>query len=128
MKTLDPFTPEDFPAIEAKMREIIARNRPFTKEVWEREEAKQVFRRTESGTMAGDLIAAVDEEHEGDPLLVPAMRDGEPAGNESLDEIRTRAAAQLAQLPEPLRRQRPGAKPEPYPVEYSKRLQATVSA
>src|ERR1700730_10772022 len=39
-----PFTPDDFPAIEAKMREIIARNRPFTKEVWDREQAKRVFR------------------------------------------------------------------------------------
>src|SRR5437870_13009125 len=39
-----PFTPEDFPAIEAEMRKIIARDRPFTKEVWEREKAKQVFR------------------------------------------------------------------------------------
>jgi len=38
-----PFTPDDFPAIEAKMREIISRNRPFTKEVWDREEAKRVF-------------------------------------------------------------------------------------
>jgi threonyl-tRNA synthetase len=40
----DPFTPEDFPAIEKKMREIIARNKPFTKEVWSREEAKDFFR------------------------------------------------------------------------------------
>src|SRR5215216_7990727 len=40
----EPFTPEDFPAIEAKMREIIARDRPFTKEVWSRDKAKQVFR------------------------------------------------------------------------------------
>src|SRR5947209_853740 len=40
----EPFTPEDFPAIEAKMREIIARDRPFTKEVWDREEVKRVFR------------------------------------------------------------------------------------
>jgi threonyl-tRNA synthetase len=39
-----PFTPEDFPAIEAKMREIIARNRPFTKEIWDRARAKNVFR------------------------------------------------------------------------------------
>ena len=30
----EPFTPDDFPAIEKKMREIIGRNRPFTKEVW----------------------------------------------------------------------------------------------
>jgi threonyl-tRNA synthetase len=40
----EPFTPEDFPAIETKMREIVARDKPFTKEVWEREQAKRVFR------------------------------------------------------------------------------------
>ena len=39
-----PFTPEDFPAIEKRMREIIARDKPFTKEVWSREETKAVFR------------------------------------------------------------------------------------
>ena len=40
----EPFTPDDLPAIEAKMREIVARNAPFTKEVWSRDKAKQVFR------------------------------------------------------------------------------------
>src|SRR5918997_203750 len=40
----EPFTPEDFPAIEKKMREIIARDAPFTKEEWSRDEAKRVFR------------------------------------------------------------------------------------
>ncbi|MFO1098860.1 MAG: threonine--tRNA ligase [Xanthobacteraceae bacterium] len=40
----EPFTPEDFDAIEKKMREIIARDKPFTKEVWSRDEAKTVFR------------------------------------------------------------------------------------
>lgn len=40
----EPFTPEDFAAIEKKMREIIARDKPFTKEVWSREQTKQVFR------------------------------------------------------------------------------------
>jgi threonyl-tRNA synthetase len=40
----EPFTPEDFPAIEKKMREIIARDKPFTKEVWSRDETKKVFR------------------------------------------------------------------------------------
>ncbi|HXN44061.1 MAG TPA: threonine--tRNA ligase [Xanthobacteraceae bacterium] len=40
----EPFTPEDFPEIEKKMREIVARDRPFTKEVWSRAEAKRVFR------------------------------------------------------------------------------------
>src|SRR5438552_7431249 len=38
-----PFTPEDFAAIEKKMREIIARDKPFTKEVWSRDETKRVF-------------------------------------------------------------------------------------
>jgi threonyl-tRNA synthetase len=40
----EPFTPEDFSAIEKKMREIIARDKPFTKDVWDREKTKQVFR------------------------------------------------------------------------------------
>ncbi|MBO6902695.1 MAG: threonine--tRNA ligase [Rhizobiaceae bacterium] len=39
----EPFTPDDFPAIEKKMREIIQRNRPFTKEVWDRDRARKVF-------------------------------------------------------------------------------------
>jgi threonyl-tRNA synthetase len=39
----EPFSPEDFPAIEKKMREIIAKDKPFTKEVWSREDTKQVF-------------------------------------------------------------------------------------
>ncbi len=39
----EPFTTEDLPKIEAKMREIITRNAHFTKEVWSREEAKRVF-------------------------------------------------------------------------------------
>jgi threonyl-tRNA synthetase len=39
-----PFTPEDFPAIEKKMREIVARDKPFTKREVSREEAKAFFR------------------------------------------------------------------------------------
>src|SRR6266567_697111 len=39
----EPFTPDDFPAIEKRMREIIARDKPFTKEIWTREQARQVF-------------------------------------------------------------------------------------
>src|SRR6202789_1772806 len=38
-----PFTPEDFPAIEKRMREIIARDKPFTKRSVSREEAKSLF-------------------------------------------------------------------------------------
>jgi threonyl-tRNA synthetase len=39
----EPFSLEDFAAIEKKMREIIARDAPFTKEVWSRDETKRVF-------------------------------------------------------------------------------------
>ena len=39
----EPFTPEDFPAIEARMREIIAANAPFTREVWPRDKAIAFF-------------------------------------------------------------------------------------
>ncbi|TPW36374.1 threonine--tRNA ligase [Oecophyllibacter saccharovorans] len=38
-----PFTPEDFPAIEAKMREIVEKAEPFTREVWGRDEAIRFF-------------------------------------------------------------------------------------
>ena len=39
----EPFTPEDFPAIEAKMREIIARAAPFERQVMAREDAIAFF-------------------------------------------------------------------------------------
>ena len=39
-----PFTLEDLPIIEKRMKEIIARDKPFTKEVWSREQAKKTFR------------------------------------------------------------------------------------
>lgn len=38
-----PFSPDDFPAIEARMREIIARDAPFTKEVWARDDVRTLF-------------------------------------------------------------------------------------
>jgi len=40
----EPFHPDDLPKIEARMREIIKRNKPFEKEVWSREKAKTYFR------------------------------------------------------------------------------------
>ena len=40
----EPFTPDDFAPIEKKMREIIARDKPFTKEEWSRDKAKDFFR------------------------------------------------------------------------------------
>jgi nicotinate phosphoribosyltransferase len=88
---------------------------------------KQVFRRAERGTMTGDVIAAADEEVEGEPLLVPFMRGGEIEREDSLEETQERAAAQLESLPEELREPSPEAEPEPYPVTYSKRLVAATA-
>ncbi len=38
-----PFTPEDFPAIEARMREIVARDAKFVREAWDRDAAIAFF-------------------------------------------------------------------------------------
>jgi threonyl-tRNA synthetase len=56
----EPFTPEDFPAIEAKMREIIGRNAPFTKEIWSRDKARQVFR-DKGEAFKVELVDAIPE-------------------------------------------------------------------
>ena len=58
-----PFTPEDLSAIEKKMREIIARDKPFTKEVWSREHAKKVFR-DKGENFKVELIDAIPEDQE----------------------------------------------------------------
>ena len=39
-----PFSEDDFPVIEKKMAEIVSRGAAFTKEVWDRDEAKRVFK------------------------------------------------------------------------------------
>jgi threonyl-tRNA synthetase len=54
----DSFTPDDLPVIEAKMREIIAADRPFTKEVWTRKDAKAYFKK-QCETFKVELIEAI---------------------------------------------------------------------
>jgi threonyl-tRNA synthetase len=54
----EPFTPEDFPAIEKKMAEIVARDKPFTKEIWTREEAKAWFE-THGEAFKVELVDAI---------------------------------------------------------------------
>src|SRR5690606_4986868 len=59
----EPFRPEDLEAIEAEMRRIIAEDKPFTKEVWDRETAKRVF--AEKGeTFKVELVDAIPEGEE----------------------------------------------------------------
>jgi threonyl-tRNA synthetase len=59
----EPFTPEDFAAIEKKMREIIGRNKPFTKEVWPRDKARQVFR-DKGEAYKVELVDAIPEDQQ----------------------------------------------------------------
>jgi threonyl-tRNA synthetase len=68
---VEPFTPEDLPKIEARMREIIARDAPFSCEVVEREEAKKLF--AEMGEKFKlELIDAIPE---GDEIRIYSQRD-----------------------------------------------------
>jgi nicotinate phosphoribosyltransferase len=87
--------------------------------------AKQVFRTLQGDTMNEDVVATADEELEGEPLLVPAMRDGEIVHAETLEEMRDRTARNLGSLPVELRT--PGENP-PYPVRRSEQLQQLAAA
>jgi threonyl-tRNA synthetase len=66
-----PFTPEDFPAIEAKMREIIARDKPFTKEIWSRDKARDVF----AAKGEGFKVELIDAIPEGEPIKIYKQGD-----------------------------------------------------
>jgi threonyl-tRNA synthetase len=54
----EPFTPDDFPAIEAEMRKIIARDKPFTKEIWKREDVRSLFE-TKGEAFKVELVDAI---------------------------------------------------------------------
>ena len=59
----EPFTPDDLPKIEARMREIIDRDEPIRREVWDRDEAVGYFR-------------SIGEHFKAE--LIEAIPDGEP--------------------------------------------------
>ena len=67
----EPFTPEDFEAIEKKMAEIIKADKPFTKEIWQRDEAKRHF------ASAGEhyKVELIDAIPEGDEIRVYRQGD-----------------------------------------------------
>ena len=56
----ESFTPDDLAKIEAQMREIIAADKPFTKEVWSREAAREYFREQGEGFKV-ELVDAIPE-------------------------------------------------------------------
>ncbi|MCL5059606.1 MAG: nicotinate phosphoribosyltransferase [Candidatus Thermoplasmatota archaeon] len=67
---------------------------------------KQVYRRHDAdGRMARDVVTLESDAQPGEPLLEPVMREGRRlAQAPSLPDVRRHAAANLARLPEPLRR------------------------
>jgi nicotinate phosphoribosyltransferase len=120
-------TSRDSPVVNGVYKLVADRSDGGWRGVWKRSPdkathpgPKQVHRAYEDGTMAGDVIAAEDEEPGGESLLVEAMRGGEIVGEESLEEIRERTASQLGALPQALRP--PEEDVEPYPVTYSELL------
>jgi threonyl-tRNA synthetase len=56
-----PFTPDDLSAIEAQMRKIIAKDAPFTKEEWSRDQAKAHFQ-AKGENFKVELVDAIPED------------------------------------------------------------------
>jgi nicotinate phosphoribosyltransferase len=84
---------------------------------------KQVWREHEHGVAVRDTVGLIDEELPGRPLLVPVMQDGNrpPGAAEDLQAARARAAKELQELPETMRRLNSSL--DSYPVEVSLQLQ-----
>lgn len=123
-------TSSDAPAMDCayKLQEYAGKPRrklSVGKETWPGR--KQVWRSYgPDGRMIGDVLSTQDDAVAGEPLIQPVLRGGQRvAPSPTLAEIRARAAADLARLPEPLRRLEPVA----YPVQVGeplKRLAADV--
>lgn len=62
----EPFTPEDLPIIEKKMREIILRDAKITREIWSRDDAKAWFI-AKGETFKGELIDSIKSD---EPLSI----------------------------------------------------------
>ena len=58
-----PFEPDDIPKIEKRMGEIIAKNAPFTKEVWSRNKAKEFFK-DKGEYFKVELVDAIPEDQD----------------------------------------------------------------
>ncbi|MHA1154148.1 MAG: nicotinate phosphoribosyltransferase, partial [Alphaproteobacteria bacterium] len=84
---------------------------------------KQVLRRfNAAGTMIGDTLALEDDLQDGEALIVPVMRDGRRLVlAPDLEQLRARAARNLAALSAPLRGLKAGAG---YPIEVAPALYA----
>ena len=126
-------TSSDLPALDCayKLQEYdgVARRKLSTgKATWPGR--KQVWRtHGPDGRMAGDVLSLETDRQDGAPLIEPAMRGGRRLGpSPPLAEVRARAAADLARLPEALRRRDPGASCAVTVAEPVLRLAAEVDA
>jgi nicotinate phosphoribosyltransferase len=112
----------DVPALDCayKLEEYAGlprRKRSVGKATWPGR--KQVWRRYAGGQMSGDLMSIASDVQAGEPLLQRVMREGRRLGaRATLAECRTRAAQELARLPDGLRRLEPAS----YPVEVAPAL------
>lgn len=89
---------------------------------------KQVLRRSVDGVFAGDTIARPGEAVDGDPLLVPVMKNGRrlPRHDSGLAESRERARRQIDRLPPALRALDAGDRT--YPVRVSPSITCELDA
>ncbi|MDP2411768.1 MAG: nicotinate phosphoribosyltransferase [Pseudolabrys sp.] len=87
---------------------------------------KQVWRSYDAdGRMAGDILSLENDSHPGETLVAPVMRGGQRISPPpTLQQIRERAARDLARLPEPLRQLEPGTV---YPVTVADKLQTLTA-
>ncbi len=86
---------------------------------------KQVYRKTDGGSYAGDVIALEEEHMPGEPLLVPVMRAGKRVSPVApLAELQKRCQSQIECLPAAVRAL---AVSDPaYSVRHSARLEALL--
>jgi nicotinate phosphoribosyltransferase len=128
-------TSRDAPALGVVYKLVADRRRGLWRGVGKRSQAKatiggrkQVWRRHRDREMVGDVVGALDEDLDGEPLLVPAVRGGKRILDESLEDVRERSRVQLGALPRRLRSFPAPADIDPYPVELSARLAAAPRA
>jgi nicotinate phosphoribosyltransferase len=114
-------TSADAPYLDAvyKLQEYAGRprrKRSAAKATWPGR--KQVYRSSGAGgRFAGDVVTLESDPQEGEALLRPAMRAGQPLAQPALSEARAHCRAQLGRLP---------ACPA-YPVQISRALQSLAA-
>jgi nicotinate phosphoribosyltransferase len=118
-------TSADSPFLDMAYKLVVFDGRPTMKLSAEKTTlpgAKQVWRLTQDGRFAGDVLGTEEERPPdgGEPLLQLVLQGGRRILSETLEEARRRCSEQRSRLPEPHR----WLEAEPYPVELSAPLSA----